>query len=384
MQDLSFAPTEYEQRLSAVQRELARWQLDALVSQTSANICYLTGFQTIGSYGYGHYAVIVEPEGDPILFGSDFEMFNALVYAWTECTATYPAMSDPIEALAAVLAAHGLAEKRLGIELGHHSLTASEYRRLREKLPRATFVDASCAVEQVKRVKSPAEIEMMRRAAALTGMGLRAAIEAAGPGRSDNDIAAAASEAMIAGGSEYFSIQPIVTGGRRSGIPHSSFRRTELETGDVILVELVASYERYSAPLMRTIAIGAPSAEVRRAVEACTASVNALIEQIGPGKAGDEIARHAGAVLCAIEPHLVWHGIYGYSVGLTFPPMCSDCPSVEITESSNLTLQPGMVFHCSTSLRDIGRYGTAMSETVLVTERGCEVLTDVPRQLFMR
>ena len=46
-------------------------------------------------------------------------------------------------------------------------------------------------------------------------------------------------------------------------------------------------------------------------------------------------------------------------------------------------LQPGMVFHCTTSLRDTAKCGTAFSETVLITETGAEVLTDVPRELVV-
>jgi Xaa-Pro aminopeptidase len=52
-----------------------------------------------------------------------------------------------------------------------------------------------------------------------------------------------------------------------------------------------------------------------------------------------------------------------------------------ITEHSDLVLQPGMCFHATTSLRDPLKYGTAMSETVLITDRGNEVLTESPREL---
>ena len=49
-----------------------------------------------------------------------------------------------------------------------------------------------------------------------------------------------------------------------------------------------------------------------------------------------------------------------------------------------LCCKPGMVFHVTTSLREVARYGTAFSETVVITEDGCEVLTQGPRELAIR
>ena len=47
-------------------------------------------------------------------------------------------------------------------------------------------------------------------------------------------------------------------------------------------------------------------------------------------------------------------------------------------------LRPGMVFHHPVALRRMGRYGTAFSETTVVTEDGCEVLTSSPREIVVR
>jgi Xaa-Pro aminopeptidase len=246
------------------------------------------------------------------------------------------------------------------------------------------MVDSSDLMESAMRIKSPEEIAVLRRSAALSSAGMKAAIDQIRVGASDNDVAAAAYKTVVALGGEYFSLQPIVTTGRRSGIPHSTFRRNRLAEGHVVFVEIAASFERYSAPLLRTAILGPPSAEVQRTFDAAMASVSALVANIRPGAIASDVARKAGNALQAIKPDLIWHGFYGYSVGLAFPPMCCDCQSTEITEQSSMELEPGMVFHCSTSLRDLGNYGTTIGESVLVTEDGCEVLTDAPRELAIR
>ena len=80
----------------------------------------------------------------------------------------------------------------------------------------------------------------------------------------------------------------------------------------------------------------------------------------------------------AIEPDLLWHGYYGGSTGLSFSPTYSDGGAVEITETSDAVLEAGMTFHASTSLRRLGEFGVTVSETVAVTNAGCEVLTTCP------
>ena len=58
--------------------------------------------------------------------------------------------------------------------------------------------------------------------------------------------------------------------------------------------------------------------------------------------------------------------------------------SREPAQLQKVRLQVGMVFHCSTSLREVGQYGTTFSETIVITNDGCEVLTDVPRELVIK
>ncbi len=93
-----------------------------------------------------------------------------------------------------------------------------------------------------------------------------------------------------------------------------------------------------------------------------------------PGAMTREIALKAESAWTPICKELIWHGCYAYSVGLGFPPDWNDVP-VCIRIDSNFVLEPGMCFHATTSLRKAGKYCTAMSETILITENGNEVLT---------
>jgi Xaa-Pro aminopeptidase len=232
-------------------------------------------------------------------------------------------------------------------------------------------------------VKSDEELAAMREAARISSLGMHAALDTVRLGATDNDVAAAAMAEVVRAGGEHFAIVPIVTSGRRSGIPHTTFRRTRLERGDPVFIEVCATYQRYSAPMLRTASVGEPSADIRRAHEACRASVETLIAEIRPGIPAGQVARRAGAAMRAIEPSLLWHGYYGGSNGLSFSPTYSDGGAVAITEQSDDELLPGMTFHASTSLRRLGEFGVTVGETVAVTETGCEVMTAAPRELHV-
>ena len=235
-------------------------------------------------------------------------------------------------------------------------------------------------LECVRAIKSPAEIEVMRRSARLTSEAMVAALASVKNGVTDNHVAAVAYKVLIEGGSEYMSLDPIVTVGARSSIPHSTHRHASIGAGDSVLVETGACINRYSTASMRTAVTQPVPARVRQMSDGCIASLNVVIQNMKPGAVGAEISRKADAVWSEISTRLVWHGNYAYSLGLGFPPDWNDCPCI-IHRDHSLVLKSGMIFHVTTSLREVGVCGTAFSETVLVTDQGSEVLTQVPREL---
>lgn len=379
--DLSFGTPEYEDRLRKVQRLMGEKDLDALLCHTFTNICYLTGFETIASYVY--FVLVVPRHGAPMLLGRDFELHNGLVSARIGELVPFEIRRDAVQATRDLLAARGFADKRLGIEQDSFSLRGDTLVRLKAALPEAEWVDAGGTVEQVKVIKSPAEIACIRRAAQLSTAGMRAALGTAGEGRTDNDVALAAYDVIIGGGGEYMCLDPIVTVGARSGIPHTTHRNVRIKRGDVVFVEIGACVRRYSAPTMRALVMGPPSDALGHAADAARECVTAVIGHMKPGSLASEVAARGKEKLAGLPSHIVWHGYYAYSIGLGFPPKWDDCP-VSVEETDTTVLQPGMVFHASCSLRDVGKFGVTFGDTVLITPDGCEVLTGVPRELVVK
>ncbi len=378
---LSFPTQEYGRRVRAVQQQAQRLDLDVMLATTMASVCYLSGIESVSPHKF--WLVAVPREGAPLLFCQDFESHNAAISSWLPAEFTYPVGEDSVSYVVAMLRKLGFASARIGLESGYcwSSLSVQMYARMKQMLPDAEFVDATEAVSRAMSIKSAVEIQCVRKAAGITSQAMRAAIETIREGATDNDVAAAAYAAMIGGGSEYSALPVIVTTGARSGIPHSTFRRVPICRGDMVFIEIAAAINRYHAPMMRTAVLNEPAPQVEGLMRAAVSSVNTMIETIRPGVTAHMVAAAAQRCLQGLPSEIVWHGYYGYSVGLGFPPEWSDCPSLLIRLGHHDVLQPGMVFHCSTSLRDVGVRGVTCCETILVTEEGCEVLTEGKREL---
>lgn len=380
-QELSFPISEYEQRLLKVRSRMKASAIDVLLVHDFPNICYLSGFLTFNTCDY--CCLIVPVEAEPCLVLRDIEHGNANLTSWVKRVFGYRSGRDPIELTAKTVCKAQAKPAKLGIEKASAYVSAKLCADLETHLPDYLLVDCSHMVLCVRLLKTAAEIEYMRQAAMITRYGMEAAIDAAHPGASDNEIAAAAYQAMIGHGSEFMSIDPVVSAGKRSGIPHANHRRQRLANGDSVLIEMGACIHRYNAPLMRSLVLGEPSEHLIQMADACRTTLDTVISSMKAGVTFDQVAAEGKNGIAQAGPSLVFHDTYAYSIGLGFPPTWADCP-VNVRAGDLSVLQPGMVFHLPISLRCAGEYGVAISETVAIEEGGCEVLTDFDRKLIVK
>ena len=390
MRDLAFSEVEYRRRLRATQQAIASQDLDALVCTFMPNICYLSGYETLASFAPAF--LVVPSEANPTLLVDEFEAYNTLVSCSVEEVATFPWAGDPVAALIDLVRQRGWAQKRLGWEHHQHGGGYQAFVRAQEALA-ADWIYAHDIVERVRAEKSPAEIDALREAARLTAVGFEAAADALADGVMDTEIASAAYGAIVGGGSERMSIQPIVTIGRNSGVPHTTFRRRRLAVGDAVLMEWGACVKRYTAPMIRTgFVADAADGLWKTMYEACVEAVERTIEQMRPGASTLDIAERASAPLFELPNQVFADGNRGYSVGLSFEPDWSDVPGLQMATGQWRStrsvetypqLQPGHVFHVRAVARDVARAGVGVSETVLVTDDGCAVLTTRDRELII-
>jgi len=376
--DLPFQPVEYEDRLRRLKEAMERHKLDGLLVTTPENIYYLSGFKTTGFYMY--QALLIPLRADPVLLPRMIE--NTLVghATWVRHARPYADTEDPIAVTAEAIEEAGLGEGRIGIEPESILLTVGRYRTLTERLPKATLEMTAGLVEALRLIKSPQEIAYARQAAGAATAGIRAGIAAIAPGSTENDVAAAAIGATYRAGSEYTGSPGYVVTGRRTGLAHTTWERHPIQRGDPVYLEIGGNIHRYGAALIRTASVGVPSDELRRMAQASIDGLAAAIAAIRPGVTSGEVDAACRGAVKQAGFDSYFHHRTGYSIGLSFPPGWSEGYIFDLKPGDRRPLQPNMIFHLVPVLLDPGRFGVGFSETVLVTERGCEVLTGYPRE----
>lgn len=381
MRGLPFSLEEYRSRLRRVQSRLVERGIDLLLVTTPENNFYLTGFETTGYYMY--QATLIPAEGAPVPIVRSLEQTLLATGTWIGDGEVYLDTDDPALFTARVISERFGERLTIGLEEQGFFLPVGFYRRLAEALPNATLGDASGTVEAERKAKSEQEISYIRHAAHAATCGMQAGLEAIEVGVTENDIAANVYGALIVSGSEYPGDHPYVAVGERSGLAHATWSGRPVNAGDIVFLEVGGCVRRYAGAHMRTVSVGEPSVEVRRRSEVVSRALTAAIERIEPGAcSGDVDAACRSVIEDAGYGHLFRHRT-GYSLGVAFPPGWGEGHIMDLNPGDDRKLQPNTVFHLVPILHDPGQYGIGMSETVLVTDSGCEVLTDSPRELIV-
>lgn len=375
--EAAFPRDELDRRVAALQRRLAALGFDLFLTSGPENVFYLSGQQTPGYYTF--QCLAVPATGRPFHVLRGLEAMNARANTYLDDIAGYPDGANPAEALAEALRQRGFTGKRVAIDQNAWFLSVNLYNRLVAEL--GPLLDGSGLVEDLRRVKAPRELEQIRKAAEANDAGMRAGLAAVRAGASENDVAAAIMQAAIAAGSEYVGMEPFVTSGPRSGIPHTTWRRRRIERGDVVILETSACYNRYHAALYRTVAVGAIPERARHMYEVCQEGLGAALAELRPGRTCADVH---DAVQAVIDRHGYTAGYRkrtGYSIGISFAPDWGEGNILSLYRGVDVALEPGMVFHVPITLREYARFTVAVSETVVVTPQGPETLSALGREL---
>lgn len=375
-----FPADEFRARATALQSRIRQEGADALLLTGPENIFWVAGRQTAGYFAF--QALLVPAEGPPVLLVRQLEETGARADAWFQDIRTWQDGEDPVAVLAGLVHAKGV--RRLAVERSGWFVSPDMMTRIEAALTPLPLLDGSGWTEALRAVKSPRELAALRLAAGYAQAGMSAAIEACRAGTSENAIAAAMAAAAIEAGSEAMAMEPLVSSGPRSGIPHATWRRRTLEDGDGVFLELAASHARYHAALMRSVWIGTPPATAQRMMDTSLRALDAALAAMRPGQPCAAPHEAAQQVIDAAGFTSAFRKRVGYSMGTAFAPDWGEGAILSLFTGVETPLEPGMVFHLPVTLRDYGRFTVGVSETVIVTATGAEPLSTLPRQITLR
>lgn len=380
--ELDFPEEEYSRRLAAVQRAMAASGLDLLVLGNLPDICWLTGFQTPSAGTFA--ALLVPAKGALALQVIDHEYGCARYVSTAERIESYPwfepetGLAQHIGLISELIPAGGA---RAGIDA--RSPVRPEAIDARIGTGRVVWTNATGLVTQLRRSKSPLELEAMRESGRITRVALDDTLAALKSGMTDSDVAAVLMRRLIEEGTEFPAMGPFVATGLRSSLIHTTWKRRPIEPGDHVFLEPAASYKRYNAPMMRTAVMGKPTKTAERLTAAVEATLAILFDAIKAGRTGHDVAVAAAKGFQPVADEIFFQGAFGYSVGLALPADWAENSTPFIAHGVDEPLAAGMTLHLPIAARIVGFGGVALSETVLVTETGCESLTAKSRKLVI-
>ena len=380
-----FPQQELDHRLSAVRAEMRERQLDGLIITIPENIYYLTGLDHWGFFAC--HLLIVPLEGELVLAARAMEGPTVANQVRNARFAGHSDTEDAGEFFAATIKNAGLGTARLGLEKKSLFLTAHIAEKITDGLPAVHWSDTSTLVHQLRLVLSPLEQEYTRRAARAADAGTTAAIEALHDGASDYEVAAECHRAMILAGSEYPGFGPFIRSTqRRPGDEHTTWRGDVFTDGDPVLLEVGAAYRKYQAPMGRLVYVGSAPEEAEEAAELSMRGMQAIADAVRPGVTVGDVydAWHAVAEDAGLADYHRHH--CGYLVGIGFPPSWTGGSAVTgLRRDGDMVLRSGMAFHLHSWFTETGRGDYFISNTALLTDTTCEILTrSTPERLQVR
>ena len=374
--EVPFPAAEYQARLDKVRQAMTGQGLEALLLTDPADINYLTGYHT---FEVSVHACLVCTQEKLVLQVASIETGAAVVTASVDEIIGY--RWENLDEIIAPLADLLTPCQHIGIDGWSSGLRFGVIDALMQTIGRERFSEAGALVDAIRIVKSPAELDMLQESARITALGLETAIQSIRPGMTDNDIAAIGAKALLENGSEFMSLQPIVTSGHRIGVIHVNHKRRVIQPNEPVFLEFGAAYQRYTAPMMRTAVTGTPNAALSATRDLCRSIFEALCDAMRPGNSFDAAAQAADALLAPHRDQYFFSGVFGYAVGAQFPPSWVEGTGF-IAKGQHRPFETNMVFHLPLCLRVPGQWGVGISDTVVVTEQGAKPLTNNDWKLF--
>ena len=378
-----FPHDEFQLRLEGVRTRMDERGLDALLLTTPENVYYLSGYQTPGYYFF--LGLIVPLKGDPVLVPPPHEESLVAAYSIVEDYRVFRDTEDPITGVAGVLEGLGLGSASIGVEYESWFLKIRDYMRLRAALPDATLHDGSGIVEMGRLIKSEREIGYMREAAEIAQAGVAAGLDAVAEGATERDLASEVVRTQVMAGSEYSGLPPFITSGEQHSMQvHSTWSDRTIGDGDVVFFEVPGVVNRYHAALTRAAFVGEPPELLVRGSEVNRDALRLAKERIRPGTSASEAFEAARQRIDDADVPYVQGRRIAYGIGTAFPPGWDEGHIFSINANEHRPFHQGMTFHVITTMRLPGLGAIGCSDTVLVTEDGCETLTSsVPNEVRM-
>lgn len=339
----------YVRRLEDMRARLASFPADALYATPSSNLYYLTGIDFHRSERLT--ALLLFRDADPVVVCPAFEEARLRAMSAVARVVTWGETEDAFEKAAGLLPAAS------GVLAVEPSTAFEDVERLVLRRPGWKPVSAGAALGAMRMVKTPEEVDAMRRAIAVAVGRFRKAFAALAPGASESEISA------------LFGGENVVQFGPSSALPHGAATSRKLARDEAVLIDAWDRPEGYYYDITRSTFFGKPTDEYRKIWSVVLEAQTAAIEKAAPGVSCFEVDAAARRVIDRAGygeyfTHRLGHGL---GIDVHEPPY--------MVGHDRTVLEPGMTFTSEPGIYLPGRFGIRIEDDVLVTSGGAESLS---------
>ena len=339
---LHFTREEFAERRGKAIAELKRRGLAGILLFKPESLYYLTGYDSFGFVFFqclylnadGNFALLTRT---PDLRQAQLTSVIEDIRIWVDAPDANPARE-----VEAIIKEKGGVGEKVGVEYATHGLTAANGKLLDQTLGAScSLVDASALVDNLRMIKSDAEIAYVRRAGELADAALAEAERLARPGAYEGDILAAMQGAVFKGGGDYPGNEFILGSGDMALLCRSYVGRRHLSQQDQLTLEFAGAYLHYHAAMMRTLVIGEENEKQRNMHTVSVEALKACESNLRPGKTFGDVFDAYAATVDKAGMREVRMNATGYSLGATYSPTWMEEPVM--CHGNTLEIRKGMV-----------------------------------------
>ncbi len=379
---------DYRKRINTIIRNMEARNIDVLIGTRTVSVSFVSG-----AFVPWRSAVVVARNGFAGLLTMLIDTERLKNESWLENIQPYaplPGM-DLMDLVVAKVKELGLEAGTIGVELGHSPrgntgfLFATEYELLKERLPKAKFVNALDVVDRAAYVKEPGEIKLLRQAAAIADAGIERVKESLEIGMSETEIAGIGEMELRRLGSEYHwavtGSSEVASGYRATYAMNGTTQPTEklVQRGENIIVDLHPMYRLYYSDLAHNFMLGEPSPEQQKYSDMYLWTAETIVENF---RSGNTVGKVAAAVLEKVQS-LGFPGTvipsFGHGLGVMghewYPAIVNN------DEFRDVVLEDNVVEVAFLAMSVPGVWGMRLECPVLVTPSGGEMLCKTPLEL---
>lgn len=341
-----------------IQRILDDARLDGLIVSSAANISYLTGFLSRDSY-----LLLSRRENT---YFTDLRYTEETKKKLKEGFSLYESNGSVFEAIAGTCLKLKL--KRIGFE--ERNLACAEYKKIKENLNKsAKFIPTHSLIENLRQIKTPEEVKKIKKALRITAQALSFIEKIAFSGKSELELSAEIERFIKYKGAGGTAFSTIVASGANSSFPHHLTSTKKINPRQPLLIDLGADFSGYKSDLTRVLFSGRINPLVRKIYNIVLRAQDEAIKKVKPGVKIAEIDASARQYIAKRG----YSGFFTHNLGHGVGLQVHEEPHISANEES--ILKPGMVFTLEPAIYLPGRFGIRIEDMILVTKKGCEVLS---------